>query len=325
MRYVDIPGTDLNVSAIALGAVEFGTRLKGADADRLVGAFIEAGGTFLDTAHCYAFWVEDGMGASERELGACLTRLGVWDQVVVATKGGHPEVSPDYPRPDYFLAPDVLDRDINESLDRLGVGHVPLYYLHRDDTRVPVGEIIDALNAAIIDGRIGALGASNWTVARILEANRYALGKHLRVPPEPWNARYGFAISQSQWSLAVPDWPMGEDPCMRYVTEEDAAEYAHLGLPVAAYTSTAAGYFAREGATGGAFDSPHNVYRRERARTLAARLNCTPTQVVLAWLMHQAPVTVPIIGTTKVEHLLDAMGAVEISLTDDQVRWLRHG
>jgi aryl-alcohol dehydrogenase-like predicted oxidoreductase len=118
---------------------------------------------------------------------------------------------------------------------------------------------------------------------------------------------------------------MGDDPCMRYVTDEDAAEYARLGVPVVAYTSTASGYFAREGATGGAFDSPHNVYRRERARTLAAQLGCTPTQVVLAWLMHQAPITIPIIGTTKVDHLRDALGAVDVSLTEDQVRWLREG
>jgi len=241
MRYIDIPGTDLNVSALCLGTVDFGTRLVGDDADRLVTAFLDAGGNFLDTAHCYAFWMENGLGASERGLGACLTRLGVWDRVVVGTKGGHPEVPPDYPRPDFFLAPDVLEADINESLDRLGVGYVPLYYLHRDDGRVPVSEIIDALNVAVADGRIGYLGASNWTVARIAEANEYAASKGLR----------GFAISQSQWSLAVPDWPMGEDPCMRYVTDEDAAEYARLGIPVAAYTSTAAGYFAANLRTAG--------------------------------------------------------------------------
>jgi aryl-alcohol dehydrogenase-like predicted oxidoreductase len=315
MRYIDIPGTDLHVSALCLGTVEFGTRLVGDAADRLVTAFLDAGGNFLDTAHCYAFWMENGLGASERGLGACLTRLGVWDRVVVGTKGGHPEVPPDYPRPDFFLAPDVLEADINESLDRLGVGYVPLYYLHRDDGRVPVSEIIDALNVAVADGRIGYLGASNWTVARIAEANEYAASKGLR----------GFAISQSQWSLAVPDWPMGEDPCMRYVTDEDAVEYARLGVPVLAYTSTAAGYFAREPEDGGSFGSPANRARHERVRDLAGRLDCSPSQVVLAWLMHHKPLTIPIVGTTKPDHLRDAMGAIDVTLTEEQVRWLREG
>lgn len=315
MRYFDIPRTGLRVSAIAFGTVEFGTRIKGDEADRLVATYLDAGGNFLDTAHCYAFWLEDGMGASERGLGACLARIGAWDQVVVATKGGHPEVAPDYPRPDMFLAPEVLDRDINESLERLGVAHVPLYYLHRDDSRVPVGEIIDALNVAIADERIGALGASNWSVARIAEANKYAASKGLR----------GFAVSQPQWSLAVPNWEMGNDPCVRYVTDDDAAEYAKLGVPVAAYTSTAAGYFAHEGDTPHGFDSPENSARRDRARKLAAELGCTPTQVALAWLIHQAPLTIPITGTTKIDHLREAMGAVDVELTAEQVCWLRDG
>jgi aryl-alcohol dehydrogenase-like predicted oxidoreductase len=315
MRYIDIPGTDLSVSAICLGTVDFGTRLVGDDADRLVTAFLDAGGNFFDTAHCYAFWMEDGLGASERGLGACLTRLGVWDRVVVGTKGGHPEVAPDYPRPDSFLAPDVLEADITESLDRLGVGYVPLYYLHRDDGRVPVSEIIDALNVGVADGRIGYLGASNWSVARIAEANEYAAAKGLR----------GFAVSQPQWSLAVPDYPMGDDPCMRYVIDEDAAEYARLGVPVVAYTSTASGYFAREADAGGSFGGDANRARHERVRELAAKLGCSPTQVALAWLMHQAPITIPILGTTKVDHLRDALGAVDVTLTAEQVRWLRQG
>jgi aryl-alcohol dehydrogenase-like predicted oxidoreductase len=314
MRYVDLHGTDLRVSALCLGTVEFGTRLIGDAADRLVATFLEAGGTFLDTAHCYAFWLENGLGASERELGACLTRLGCWDEVVVATKGGHPEVAPDYPRPDRYLAPEVLESDIAESLDRLGVGHIPLYYLHRDDTRVPVGEIIDALNGAIVDGRVGCLGASNWTVARIAEANDYAAR----------NGKRGFAVSQAQWSLAVPDWPMGADPCMRYVTDDDVARYVKLRMPVIAYTSTAGGYFVREHEPGGAFDSPANRARRQRARDLAGQLGCTPAQVALAWLMHQEPVTIPIVGTTNPDRLRDALSAVDVSLTEEQVGWL-HG
>lgn len=314
MEHRRIPDTDLEVSALCFGGGEFGTRARGAEAEALVAAFAEAGGNFYDTAHCYAFWAADGKGASERAFGDCLRRLGLWEKSVVATKGGHPDGGPDYPRPGRYLAPDIIASDIDDSLDRLGADSIALYYLHRDDSRVPAGEIIDALNREVERGRIRYLGASNWSVARIEEANRYAVDHGLR----------GFVISSVQWSLAVPTWEMGPDPTVRYVTDKDAAWYAKAGVPVAAYTSTASGYFA-SGAAGETFDTPDNRARAERARKLAKDLGATPTQVALAWLLHQKPTTIPIIGTLHLDHLREALAAVDVKLTPEQVRWLREG
>ena len=315
MFRVHLHESDLFVSALCFGAGDLGTRARGAEAERLVADFVEAGGDFFDTAHCYAFWVEDGLGASERELGRCLKQLGCQDHVVVATKGGHPDGGEAYRRPDRYLSPEVISRDVDESLERLGMDCVPVYYLHRDDTRVPVGEIVDALNQEVLAGNIGCLGASNWSVRRIADANEYAARKGYQ----------GFVLSQVQWSLAEPTWEMGADPTMRFVTPHDAHEYAEMRVAVTAYTSTAAGYFAREDPAGHAFHTPANAARSARARDLAAQIGCTPTQIALAWVLHQRPLVIPVVGTLNRDHLAEAIGAVALRLPPAQVKWLRDG
>lgn len=305
-----LPQTELRVSAICYGAASFGTAVQGEAMDRLFGMLRDAGGNFFDTAHCYCAWLPDGDGVSERALGECVRRQGGREALVIASKGGHPAMSPYYPRPERFLAPEVITADIDDSLRRLRMDVIDLYYLHRDDAAVPVGEIVESLNAEVARGRIRYLGASNWRVERIAEANAYAAAHGLR----------GFVISQPQFSLAQPAGAMGDDPCMRHLTTADMRWHTTTQLPVAAYTSTAGGFFA--GRAGG-FDTPDNRARRERAEQLASSLNATPTQVALAWLLAQPFPVIPILGTTQPDHLREGLAATEVRLTEEQVNWLR--
>lgn len=317
MQQVTLPGTDLKVSRLCLGTGVFGAPIKGDNATRVVDEYLRIGGNFIDTAHCYAFWEPDGeAGCSEREVGRILRELGVREQVVLATKGAHPDGGPKYPRPERYMSPEVIAQDIADSLQRLQVHTIDLYYLHRDDSRVPVDEIISVLNEHVRAGRIRYLGASNWRTERIEQANRYAAEHRLQ----------GFVISQVQWSLAVPNWQMGEDPTVRYVTSEDAEWYARHGMPTAAYTSTAQGYFAGTEKGEQSFgNNPVNATRRERARQLAQQIGATPTQIALAWLLHQKPLTIPIFMTGNLEHLRECMASAEVTLTPEQVRWLAEG
>jgi aryl-alcohol dehydrogenase-like predicted oxidoreductase len=310
-----IPHTDLRVSALCYGLGSFGSRVKGAEMARLFAAFREAGGSFFDTAHCYAFWLEEGAGSSERAIGECLRRFGGRQEIVIGTKGGHPDMGPAYARPDRYLAPELIASDLHDSLERLGVETIDLYYLHRDDPRVPVGEIIESLNREVRHGRIRYLGASNWTVERIEAANTYAAAHSLN----------GFVASQPQWSLGEPNWKPGPEPTMRSVTDTDREWYAAHSLAVIPYSSTSNGYFATGGERGRDYQSPRNEARLRRAQQLAAELGCTPSQIALAYLIHQGFLVVPIIGTTDPEHLRDALGAVRVSLAPEHVRWLREG
>ena len=312
MKQYQIPNTELKVSALCFGGGSFGTSIKGKGADLLVSAFVEAGGCYFDTAHCYSFWEKDGLGASEREFGACLKRLGYWNKVVVGTKGGHPDGGENYRRPDAYMSESMINSDVGESLERLGSDRIDLYYLHRDDPRMPVAEVIGLLNREIERGRIRYIGASNWQTQRIMEANEYA-SKH---------GLQGFVASQVQWSLAEPNWKPGPDPIMRYVTEEDREWYASVGMSIVAYSATAGGYFASSHGSSGTYDNPTNIKRRKRAEELASNLNCTPVQIAMAYLLHQKPLTIPIFLTTNQAHLTEIMDSVSINLSDEQVHWL---
>ena len=312
MIYHPIPRTSLSVSALCYGFGGHGTSATGADSDRLYNAFREVGGNFFDTAHCYSFWVPGGMGISERTLGSAIRRFGGREEIVVGTKGGHPQVLPGYPRPDYYLAPEVIASDVQESLDRLGLDAIDLYYLHRDDVRIPVEEIIDALNQEVRAGRIRFLGASNWSTERIAGANAYALAHGLQ----------GFVCSQPQFNLAEPNRPFA-DPTMQFLTVADRQWYTSTGMPVSSYSSTACGYFATHGqSASGSYGNPTSQARLGRAEQLAAEIGCTPNQVALAWLMRQPFPVIPIIGTTNLEHLRDALAAVALELSGEQVEWL---
>lgn len=320
MQTTTLPGTNLAVSTLCFGTADWGTGVPEDRAEELLTDYLDAGGSFLDTAHVYAFWKPGGLGASERTVGRLLERLGARGRVVVATKGGHPDNGPDYPRPADFLSASVLAADVAESLERLGVDTIDLYYLHRDDGRTPAGEIIERLNEHIRAGRVRYLGASNWSVARTSEANEYAARRGLQ----------GFVASQVQWSLAVPQWTPTLDPTTRFVDEETAAFHGrtgdnaehYTGLPVVAYSATASGYFAGKGK---AYETPENALRRGRANEVARQIGATPTQVAVAWLLHQPFPVFPAFSTSSREHLREILGAASLALTPEQVAFLRGG
>jgi len=156
-----LPGTTLRLSAFCYGTAELGATVCGAAADRLINAFRDAGGNFLDTAHVYACWTDAGAGSSERAIAAYFRRNGGRNQMIVATKGGHMPFA-SYVHSERYPSAAALADDI------------------RDDPRLPVAEIIETMNAEIRQGRIRYLGASNWQVARIAAANAYARARVLR-------------------------------------------------------------------------------------------------------------------------------------------------
>ena len=307
-----LANSDLSVSSLCCGTVAFGTVIRGKNLRELYAAYRTAGGNFFDSAHCYSFWIRGGNGASEQALGECVRQSGDRKQLVIATKGGHPTGGDRYPRPDRYLDPAAVAQDITESLERLKMDQIDLYYLHRDDPRVPVGEIMDGLNAEIRRGRIRYLGASNWLSARIAAANAYASAHGLA----------GFIASQPHWNLAQPN-PVA-DPTLLFFNSDDEAWHRTSGLPVVAYSAAARGYFASGGRLAATdYDNPISHARLQRAGELATQLGVTPNQVAVAYLLNQPFPVFPILGTTDPQHLAEAVQATTLRLTEDQLRWLR--
>jgi 1-deoxyxylulose-5-phosphate synthase len=316
--HVRIPGTALEVSRVALGVPGIGTALCGQPMEAVFDRFVAGGGNFFDTAHCYAFWKDEGrgLGASERALGQLIRTRGLTGQVVVATKGGHPAAGPLYPRPDQYLSPAVIGADIGDSLERLGVERLDLFLLHRDDPRLPVGEIMHALHEEVRRGRVRYVGVSNWSADRIAAANAFAAG-HGLTP---------LVISQPDWNLAEPNPRPGGDPTMRRLSAADEAWHVCSKLPVMCYHGTASGFFASGGERATAvYDNPVSRSRLARCRELAGQLGCTPGQVALAWLLHQPFPVFPVVGTSSPDHIAEALAAGAVRLMTHQVRWLRDG
>jgi aryl-alcohol dehydrogenase-like predicted oxidoreductase len=317
MNRIQICNSALKLSPLALGNGPFGNGLDVQITHRLYAMYREAGGNVFDTAHCYSFWIPNLNGASERTLGKCIAKFNDREQVFIITKGGHPAVPPTYPRPDAFLSPEILAADINQSLERLGVERIDLYFVHRDDPRMPVKTIIDTLNTHIKAGRLGSIGASNWTTARIEQANAYAQLSRLQ----------GFVASQPQYSLAHTNTPEPKtDPANRYLYDHDIDWHTRAQLPVICYSPTAGGYFATDGVRGKAtFGNPTSLARLDRAKQLAEQMNLTPNQIALAYLMAQPFPVIPILGTSDEKHLADSLGSVKVQLTPQQAQWLKEG
>lgn len=310
-----LTGTDLNLSSICCGAGPFGSALQGRELDAHIAIYRDAGGNFFDTAHCYAFWTPNGAGCSECALGDYLRRNGRGD-IVVGTKGGHPGAQ-GYRRTDHWLSPARIEADIDDSLGRLGVEALDLFWLHRDDTRLEPGEIIETLNREIRRGRIRYAGVSNWRTDRIAAANAYATAHGLQP----------FVANQPEWNFARKN-TTNPDPAtdpslgtaMLTLEEQDVAWHRRTRLPVIPYSSTACGYFATQGATArGAYENPETLRRLEEARRVASELKVTAGQVALAWLLHQEFPVFPIVGPRNPEHLREDLAATEIALSPTQL------
>ena len=237
--------------------------------------------------------------------------------MVLSTKGGHP-AEPGLPR----LDRESLRRDLAESLAHLNTDHVELYFLHRDDPRRPVGEILESLNEWVESGAVRALGASNWRASRIEEANRYAASHGLQ----------GFTVSQIQWSLARTSPDKLGDPTLVCMTPAEYAWYREQRFPVMAYTSQAGGYFSKT--LSGAPLSPgdqarygceENSRRMERVKTICARRGVTPAAVCLAAITENPLPGCAIVGFSSLARLRDTLSDASLELSPEEVAWLWDG
>ena len=318
MRYNQLGRTGLFVSELCLGAMTFGGgdtsgfwgaigSLGQKEVDDLVGRSLAAGVNFIDTANVYH------QGRSEELVGQSLKNLGVArSDVVVATKvygdmGGGPNNRG-------ASRGHIMDQ-VEASLKRLQTDHIDLYQIHATDPVTPIEETLRALDDLVSRGMVRYVGVSNWTAWRIMKA----LGISER---RGW-AR--FETVQSYYSIAGRDLERELVPLMQ---EEK------LGLMV--WSPLAGGLLS--GKYGPGAPDPENSRRavfdfppvdRDRAwaciaamRKIAEAKGSTVPRVALAWLLHQPVVTSVIIGAKRVDQLEDNLGAVEVKLTDDELKAL---
>ncbi len=291
---------------LCFGCGPLGTALRGHEAEAVVAAFLEAGGTFFDTAHVYAGWEWRGSGKSERELARVLKVLGATDRVFVATKGGHPAFGRYYRRPEDFLSKRQLRRDIDDSRKRLGVDRLDLWYLHRDDGTTPIPELVERCATYLAEGKIARLGASNWSPERIQAFNHCAAAQG--VP--------GICVSSVQCSLALPSWKATADPTMRTVDRATLDFHRETRTPLVSWSASAGGWFAGKPEDGGPWDSEFNRAMRGRVREFANTLGVDPAALALAWQRTLGFPVAACIGAHRQETIAAVVGADRIEIPD---------
>ncbi|MDZ4766982.1 MAG: aldo/keto reductase [Chloroflexota bacterium] len=315
MRTVVIPAGNLKVGQICLGAVNFGKPLSQAESFRLMDEFVDHGGNFLDSARVYAAWLRGGANASEKTIGAWMQRRGNRDKIIVATKGGHPNLATmDQAR----LTPRDLRHDIEMSLKYLQTDVIDIYWLHRDDPLQPVGAILDMLQAHIRSGNIRAIACSNWTADRIRAASAYARQHQLS----------DFVANQFMWSAAEPNRATVADKTIVIASESDLAYHRETLLPAIPYTAQARGFFSKL-AAGNAqpanmvtFDNPINRRRFAHMQALSQQYEVSMSAIVLSYLTSQPFPVIPIISASTLEQLRDSLSSTELILSPEDLTTL---
>ena len=264
-------------------------------APALLDRYYAAGGRALDLANVY----RDGEAA--QAAGTWLRKRGLAGDMVLWAKGCHPPA----------CHPDLVQQEVEHALRLTGLEYLDVFLLHRDNPEVPVQAWVDALDAEVAAGRIGAFGVSNWRLGRTRELAAAAAGR----------GDHGLVAFSNHFSLAelvAEPWP----DCIA-VTKAELPELAGLGLRMLAWSSLATGYFA--GLEQPSWVSPGNAARRDRARELAAQRGVSPTAIALAYVLHQDDHVLPVIGTVSADHLDEALGAAAIELTPAEAAWLERG
>jgi aryl-alcohol dehydrogenase-like predicted oxidoreductase len=310
MRFTKLGNTGLDVSILCVGCMSFGEPGRGnhewsldeAASRKVIRTGLEAGINFFDTANVYS------AGSSEEITGRALRDFADRDEIVLATKvHGAMREGPN----GGGLSRKAILAEIDHSLERLGVDYVDLYQVHRWDYSTPVEETLEALDDVVRAGKARYIGASSmwaWQLAKALEIQR----------------RRGWATyvsMQDHYNLLY-----------REEEREMLPLCADAGLGVIPWSPLARGRLTRPWDEATARQETDefgkNLYRDEdrevveRVLAVAERLGAKPAQVALAWHFTKPVVTAPIVGVTRVEQLEEAIGAVELELSAEDVALL---
>jgi aryl-alcohol dehydrogenase-like predicted oxidoreductase len=322
MKYRTI-GTDFKtrreVSVLALGAMHFGTATDEATSFAILDRYVQAGGTFIDTADNYAFWTGTQGGQSEELLGRWRRSRSIGGEIVIATKLGARPLAPGTGFTDNAegLSARVIRESSERSRDRLGVSRLDLLYAHIEDPKVPLGETVEAFAALVAEGTVGLLGVSNHWAWRVERARNLAAAAGLP----------GYEVLQYQHSYLRPrtDLPGELSPDgMPGLVGGDLLSYlrAEPQLTMVAYSPLLKGGYVRPDKLAAAefaeYGHPGTPARLAALREVAKDTGATANQVVLAWLIGAEVPMIPLIGASSVAQLDESLAAADLELTTEQ-------
>jgi aryl-alcohol dehydrogenase-like predicted oxidoreductase len=314
MEYIRLGSTGMKVSRICLGCMGFGDAerwvhkwvLNEENSRPIIQKALELGIDFFDTANVYS------IGASEEILGRALKDFAKRDDVIIATKvHGKMREEPN----GGGLSRKAILSEIDNSLKRLGTDYVDLYQIHRWDYETPIEETMEVLNNVVQAGKARYIGASAmwaWQFQKAL----YVAEKHGWTRFVSMQDHYNLIYREEEREMlplcraekigSIPYSPLASGRLTRDRSSESTLRSETDQIAKAKYDATA--------------DSDGHII--ERVAELAQKYGASRTHIALAWLLQKEPVTAPIIGATKIAHLEEAVGALSVKLTPDDVVYL---
>ena len=298
----------LTVSEAALGAMDFGSRIGKEDAFRVLDAYVDAGGNFIDTSNNYAHWRGTG-DESELLLGEWLSARQNREKVVIATKVGF-----DRHGTGAGLKKEQIEYWIDESLRKLKTDYVDLYYAHTDDPDTPIEETMEAFGRLVEKGKIRALGGSNYDTWRFAEACRTAENMGL-TPYTVMQQRFSYLYVRSD---AAPKYIFNE-----YTDRERLRFLKAKNLPLVAYSCLCKG----------GYEDPARMpadyiqgSRMEKLLKIASEKGVSASMLVLKWLselyrLPDFPRVIPLF-TSSPAHIEENLKSFEMTLSDEELAYL---
>lgn len=313
MKYINLGASGLVVSRICLGCMSFGRPDAGRhewtidepESRTIIRQALEAGINFFDTANEYS------AGTSEEFVGRALTDFAHRDEIVLATKAYAPwRAAPNTGG----LSRKALFQAIDDSLTRLGTDYVDLFQIHRWDYGVPIEETMEALHDIVKAGKARYIGASSmfaWQFAKAqFTAERHGWTRFISMQPQVnlvyrEEEREMIPLCIDQGVGVLPWSPLARGMLTRDWNEKTARSETDL-FSAYLYRATA--------------ENDRQIV--EAVAAIAAEKGLPRAQIAMAWLLGKPGITAPIIGATKPSHLADAIAAVEVALTADEVKRL---
>lgn len=297
--------TGVDVSVLCLGAMFLGTKQDTPTSERLLDRYVDAGGTFIDTANIYAHWADGGRGGeSEALLGEWMKQRGNRDRLFIASKVGF-----DYPGVNTGLSARQIEEEAEKSLRRLQIDTIDLYYAHVDDRNTPLDETLAAFDRLVKAGKVRFIGASNYLAWRLEQArwtsqiNDYAEFCCVQQHFTYLRLRPGASMGRQQ---------MANEDLLDYCRNMDMTLLSYSVLQAGAYTRPDRVFPKR-------LQSEDNNQRLKVLRGIARENGATVNQVVIQWMRQASPPIIPLIAASNDDQLQENLGALDGTLTAEQM------
>jgi aryl-alcohol dehydrogenase-like predicted oxidoreductase len=305
MKTIALGNSGIEVSLFCLGAMYLGTRTDQEMSYQLLDRYLDAGGTFIDTANIYAWWIAGYQGGeSETLLGEWMRQRRNRSRLFIASKVGF-----DYQPVERGLRARQVEEECHKSLKRLGCETIDLYYAHVDDRKTPMEETLEAFDRLVKAGKVRLIGASNFLAWRLEEAR--------------WVSRTrgwaDYCCVQQRYSYLRPKPGASFEP--QTAVNDDLLDYCRArGITLLAYSPLLAGAYTQpDRPFEEQYLGPDSDVRLTVLKAIAGETGATLNQLILAWMAHSNPPVIPLVAASTVEQMDEDLGALEVKLSAGQM------